>query len=281
MILGDFSACIIVDGQELPEYDVVVSSTPTENRITCWIASEEGKKFGVRIKVLAMQSSSVCSTVSVDGVQCRNRILALGWVDMMEYTCLSDNYVSRDFMFSHIELTDDDSMLDDQTANDIGQIVSKFRLGNHRVTKDVVKLRMGSDHTLRVRGGKVHERSKKACSHRVAFGEEVLVQRRPVPSCKFVPDNSPSTVFAFKYTRLDILQAMGVAPPTSNIQIAAKTEHSDETEVMNGPSESSPSNDVKPLARIRELEVTSRFGGVFPSCSFFSCRWSSSAYVNK
>lgn len=43
MIFGDLSAYVFIDGQELSEYNVIVSSTPTENRITCWIASEEGK----------------------------------------------------------------------------------------------------------------------------------------------------------------------------------------------------------------------------------------------
>lgn len=43
MIFGDLSAYVFIDDQELPEYAVVASSTPTENRITCWIASEEGK----------------------------------------------------------------------------------------------------------------------------------------------------------------------------------------------------------------------------------------------
>jgi hypothetical protein len=55
----------------------------------------------------------------------------------------------------------------------------------------------------------------------------------------------------------DILQAMGVAPHTP---ITAETETEDyndenENEVIDGPNESSPSDDVKPLARIRELEV--------------------------
>jgi hypothetical protein len=43
MIFGDLSAYVFIEDQELPEYKVIVSSTPTENRITCWIASEEGK----------------------------------------------------------------------------------------------------------------------------------------------------------------------------------------------------------------------------------------------
>ncbi|KAG1743501.1 hypothetical protein EDB19DRAFT_1698978 [Suillus lakei] len=159
-------------------------------------------------------------------------------------------------MFSHIELTDDESMLDDQTSNDIGQIEAKFNLGKFTKAEKVVKFQMVNNHTLRVRGGKVHERSKKACSHRVAFGEESPVSRPPLTSGRFVSDNSPTTAFAFKYTRLDILQAMGIAPLTSNTPITAETEdRSDENEAMSGPNEFSPSDDVKPLARIRELEM--------------------------
>jgi hypothetical protein len=72
---------------------------------------------------------------------------------------------------------------------------------------------------------------------------------------------------------------MGVAPPTA---IKAETEdHNDKIEVIDEPNESSLSDDVKPLARIRELEVIFRFGNIFPSSSLSSCRWSSSAYVHK
>jgi len=82
----------------------------------------------------------------------------------------------------------------------------------------------------------------------------------------------------------DVLQAMGVAPHTP---ITAETETEDyndenENEVIDGPNESSPSDDVKPLARIRELEVIFFcFSDIFSSDSLSSCRWSSSAYVHK
>jgi hypothetical protein len=256
MILGDFSACIFIDGQELPEYDVVVSSTPTENRITCWIASAEGKKFGVRAKFLAQQTSGSLATVFVDGVSCRPYVVPPGWVGTLERTYLSNNYFQRDLMFSQLELTDDDSMLDDRTSNDIGQIVVEVALGKYTLREQVVSFQNVKDRTLRVREGKVHERSKKACSHRVVFGEEVPNQD-PVSTFTIIRDNSPRTIFVFKYTRLDILQAMGVAPHTPITAETGTEDYNDENEneVIDGPNESSPSDDVKPLARIRELEM--------------------------
>ncbi|KAG1883487.1 hypothetical protein F4604DRAFT_1649415 [Suillus subluteus] len=256
MILGDVSACIFIDDQELPEYDVVVSSTPTENRITCWIASAEGKKFGVRTKFLAKQTSGFITTVLVDGVSCRSYVGSPGYVGTLNRTYLTNGCVRRDFVFSKLELTDDDSMLDDQTSSDIGQIVMEVAFGKYTMREQVVGSRNVIDRIIRVPEGKVHERSKKACSHRVTFGEEVP-HHEPVGPFTVIRDNSPKTIFVFKYTRLDILQAMGVAPYTL---IAAETEteaedHDDEIGVVDGPNESSPSDDVKPLARIRELEM--------------------------
>jgi hypothetical protein len=66
----------------------------------------------------------------------------------------------------------------------------------------------------------------------------------------------------------DILQAMGVAPPTA---ITAETEtedHNDDNEVIDEPNESSLLDDVKPLARIRELEVIFRFEISFPPAHY-------------
>ncbi|KAG1863446.1 hypothetical protein C8R48DRAFT_708374 [Suillus tomentosus] len=282
MILGDFSACIFMDGEELPEYDVIVSSTPTENRITCWIASDAGKKFGVRAKFLAQQTSGSLVTVVVDGNRCSSYITSPGSIGTLEITSLANSYVGRDFMFSQLELTDDDSMLDDQSANDIGQIMMEVEQGKYTMKEQVVGSQNVNNRTLNLREGKVHERAKKACPHRVVFGEEVP-HRSLVSAFKIIPDNSPKTIFVFKYTRLDILQAMGVAPRTS-IMADAETEiedHNDDNEVMDGPAESLPSEDVKPLARIRELEAIFRFGDIFSSSSFSSCRWSFSACVHK
>jgi hypothetical protein len=56
-------------------------------------------------------------------------------------------------------------MLDSQDSSIIGQIVVEIKLGKYKET-EVVERRK-SNRSLPVREGKVHERSKKACSHRV------------------------------------------------------------------------------------------------------------------
>ncbi|KAG2149021.1 uncharacterized protein EDB93DRAFT_354241 [Suillus bovinus] len=257
MILGDFSACIVIDDQELPEYDVAVSSTPTENRITCWIASTAGKKFGVRAKFSSPQTLGSLIIVSVDGIKCCTYIAPPGWIGTHEVTHLTNGHVRREFIFSHLELTDDDSMLDNRSADSIGQVVMEVVQGRYTMNNRVAGSQNVNNHTLHVREGKVHERAKKACPHRVAFGEEV-----PNPDLlsafTVIRDNSPKTVFVFKYTRLDILQAMGVAPHPPIIAETETGDHNDEIEVievMDGPNDSLPPDDVKPLARIRELET--------------------------
>ncbi|OJA10913.1 hypothetical protein AZE42_08237 [Rhizopogon vesiculosus] len=258
MILGDFSASVFFGDQELQEYDVTVDcSTPTVNKITCWIASEEGKKFGVRWKCLAQQLSGIRSGISVDGVHCRVQTVRPGWVGTRDCTCLSNGYVGRDFMFTRLELTDDDSMLDSQNSHDIGQIVVEIKLGKC-MEKKVTK-HLKSNHTLRVHEGKVHESSKKACSHRVVFGEEVprpaASLRHGTTSFTVKPDGSLATIFLFKYTRLDVLQAMGIAPSSSKNPINEDIKdccNDDQIEIIDGPYEASSSKDIKP--RIRRLE---------------------------
>lgn len=258
MIFGDLSAYVFIDGQELSEYNVIVSSTPTENRITCWIASEEGKKFGVRWTNAVEQSWGIRAGVSVDGVHCTRQSARSGWVGTKERTYLSNDSVTRDFMFSNIQLTDDDSMLGDQNSSDIGHIVLKVETGEY-VKKQVVKHGISKNCALRVREGKVHERSKKACAHRVIFGEEVPRQvRRSASHNWFKSDNRPTTVFVFKYTRLDILQAMGIAPSTAKNSSGEEViDYGDGIEIIDGPYEPSklplPPKDIKP--RIQHLEV--------------------------
>lgn len=61
-------------------------------------------------------------------------------------------------------------MLGDQSSNDIGHIVLEVDTGEF-VKTQVVKHGKSKNRTLHVREGKVHERSKKACAHRVVCVE--------------------------------------------------------------------------------------------------------------
>ncbi|KAG0708117.1 hypothetical protein DFH29DRAFT_520454 [Suillus ampliporus] len=274
MILGDFSAGVFIDDKELPEYEVTPSATDSENRITCWIPSEKGKKFEVRGEILVPQSSGVMSSISVDGVCSAPYLVSQNRVGTLEHTCVSDDYFSGDLMFADIEFTDNDSMLDDE--NDIGEIVLKIQTGKCVKTRkarkaQVAKLgKKAKNHTLRVPKGKVHERRKEARIHRVAFGEEVPGEDEDSPF-DIIPDSSPPTVFVFKYTRLDILQAKGVAPPAAK-KLIEESDTKDDVKMEDGPnkppSEESdtkddvkmedghnkpPSEDVKP--RIQQIEM--------------------------
>lgn len=119
--------------------------------------------------------------------------------------------------------------------------------------------------------------------HLLSFGEEVPRQvrhrlDRSAFHISFKPDNRPTTVFVFKYTRLgrppksfsthisrshpspilDILQAMGIAPSTSkNSSKEEVIDYGDDIEIIDGPYEPSklslPPKDIKP--RIQHLEV--------------------------
>ncbi|KAG2071797.1 hypothetical protein BDR04DRAFT_1097771 [Suillus decipiens] len=71
---------------------------PTENWI---IASEEGKKFGVRWKCLTQQSSGVQSVVSFDGVHCSRQAMPPRWIDAQERKSIA----RRDSISSKIEFT--------------------------------------------------------------------------------------------------------------------------------------------------------------------------------
>lgn len=71
-------------------------------------------------------------------------------------------------------------MLGDQNSSDIGHIVLKVETGKY-VKKQVVEHGKSKNCTLRVREGKVHERSKKACAHRV-----MCVEFHPTSRCLLI-----------------------------------------------------------------------------------------------
>ncbi|KAH0832992.1 hypothetical protein J3R83DRAFT_11973 [Lanmaoa asiatica] len=68
MQLGTFTADIIIDGKVLEQYDVV-SESPT--KVTCWIASEEGKSSSVKWECHEEpRSTTIQGRLWVDGMGC-------------------------------------------------------------------------------------------------------------------------------------------------------------------------------------------------------------------
>ncbi|THU77924.1 hypothetical protein K435DRAFT_845972 [Dendrothele bispora CBS 962.96] len=201
LTLGDFSAWIIVDGVPLQEYDI----RKKDSEIACWIPSEAGKNFTVKWKI----KTNICTTTDVylDGKATGGRTLRAGFGGTDHEDSKSGIYTSptsqKLFLFSRLDLTDDDAYLDTNHTQ-IGEIKVVFHEGV--IVSDATFAPCG------FKGAeKVHERSKKAISHQVGLGVEEQTPRQ-----NFLYSRRLRTLatMVFRYRPIDILQANGLAPPT-------------------------------------------------------------------
>lgn len=210
---GDLYAWISTDGIANECFAIEQSAN---NCVTCWIASESGKRFSVNWSN-ASRVFPIQGVVSIDGVICDNHVMldyqypdkpsAVG----VSYARTSD-YTQRDFMFSTIEVTDDDAYLYTvgQTYN-FGIIT--LELWRLCVTDVVMKTMQHTYGSPVLESQVVHERSKKAGTHHVKYGEEYHA-RSPavgmVTSQKV--DEAPFVSFTFRYRPLAVLMAQGIVP---------------------------------------------------------------------
>ncbi|KAF8077569.1 hypothetical protein FPV67DRAFT_1443193 [Lyophyllum atratum] len=223
----DLSAWIMMDGKIQQVYAV---DTPRPNSITCWIASESGKKFSVNWRNLS-RSFPLQGTVAIDGVACDTHIMldAPSFPDRPNAVGVSYARTSectrRDFMFAAIEVTDDDAYLHtaDQTYNFGTITLELWRLYVSNVVSKPFKHHPGNPV---LESQLVHERSKKAGTHHVKYSEEYY---SPAPVVDVVTahkwDSFPYVNFTFKYRPLAMLMANGIVPrpiPTADQGTAAE-----------------------------------------------------------
>ncbi|CAA7269475.1 unnamed protein product [Cyclocybe aegerita] len=200
---GDYSARVKISGREIEHHSIKVDEE--KKLVSCWIASEEGKAFAVDIEKL--QANYPCSFyLFVDGDCVTGRVLRADWIKSFTISgTATGSETEQPFLFSRLELTDDDSFLaSSQSARDIGEIkVEVQRVSNVQKAKN-------KSFTGVVLPGdqKVHERVKKATEHRVKLGQEVRTGTRPVN--KFEKHEKVAT-FIFRYCSLGMLQANGLA----------------------------------------------------------------------
>lgn len=209
---GTLRACIRVDGQALESYGI--ETFPEENKVTCWIASEAGKTFSVVWQdINHARQYHQTGDVTLDGIHGGGQLMhALGFNEPPTYQrCTAEfKYVNtsmnsiRPLTFSRLQLTDEDQHLNSAHA-DLGEIslaiwpVSVIGRGYRK-------------NTVSAKGTIVHERSKKASSHCVGFGEEIRVPPQQVINVARV-GITPTATFVFRYRPFDRLVADGIAPP--------------------------------------------------------------------
>ncbi|KAJ7354654.1 hypothetical protein DFH08DRAFT_49488 [Mycena albidolilacea] len=210
LLWKDFSAWLCIEGKEAPEYDVEVSED--ERTVTCWIASELGKKFSVH---WTNSSFYQCTTgrVKMDGTDCGGKTIS-GRI-LPQTVCkdgLTDGATLKPFMFSSLSLTDDDAYLGGAFLPDLGVI--KLVITPTQVSSNQTRHSgRGSDlSTL-----KVHERSKKAVTQQITLAQAKMLAT-PITFVTTTPTGPAVVTFLFKYRPIDILRANGIAPPCAPVQ---------------------------------------------------------------
>ncbi|KAK7443241.1 hypothetical protein VKT23_015838 [Stygiomarasmius scandens] len=155
--LDNYSAWVSVDGNPLQEYE-----TTTEGSVvTCWISSEVGKNFEVNWEFFGVDGYHTAD-VRLDGQFARSRSAnGRNWKSSAAGVLVTQAS-ERLFMFSRLELTDDDVYLTETNAQ-LGEIkVELHESLNICPTSFKNQSRFSEP-------GKVHERSKKAIGHQIGY----------------------------------------------------------------------------------------------------------------
>ncbi|KAJ7787745.1 hypothetical protein B0H14DRAFT_2952160 [Mycena olivaceomarginata] len=210
MQLGQFSAVITVEGAPVSEYAVEYSADGLE--ATCWIASENDKKFRIEMKNTdTSQKCSVSGRTSVDGIDCGGRLLigARGSkiTTGIRHSVATSANTRRPLVFSRQILTDDDEYLNTAISPDLGTIKVVFRLVKLHAGGEARKVEKYEPRIL-------HERSKKAIGHSVQFGPEY---RTHVHEKRRTTVIRTLATLVFRYRPLELLRAEGIVPPEGRV----------------------------------------------------------------
>ncbi|KIM80415.1 hypothetical protein PILCRDRAFT_822544 [Piloderma croceum F 1598] len=221
MDLQGYSAWISVDGATLKEYNVEVSNGKSA---TCWIASEAGKRFTVNWRD-SNRSSMISGLVKLDGIPCGGHTVspALPGMPLMPVTVQKSTVptsimTEKPFLFSPLELTDDDSFLDQHVAvNNLGEIsIEIWKVSMVAAASPLHAITFPEDQ-------KVHERSKKALAHCVKLGEDIFAPQQQRVRVQQT-DVAPLVTFTFKYRSFEMLKANGIVPTAAGNKRSAATQ---------------------------------------------------------
>ncbi|KAJ7212927.1 hypothetical protein GGX14DRAFT_445667 [Mycena pura] len=203
LLWREFTAWVTIDGQEATEYGIETSED--QKTVTCWIASELGKTFSVHWRN-ASYPHDTAGYVKMDGSSCGGIVLYRQSVPRtVEKNGVSDGFTVRPFMFSSLELTDDDALLGSSSSyQDLGIIelmivpVQVTQRGVPGVNRSLAQL-------------KIHERSKKAVTQQISLAESKIIPN-PAPLVRARSAGPGLVKFYFKYRPMDVLRANGIVP---------------------------------------------------------------------
>ncbi|KAJ7646748.1 hypothetical protein FB45DRAFT_1019050 [Roridomyces roridus] len=221
---GSFSAWIATDGVEVPEYHVATSAD--QKTVTCWIPSEMGKRFSIHWKN-SSYTTHTQGDIKLDGNSFVGKIL-YGDEDFPVSAVkegVTDATMIRHFVFSSLELTDDDDLLNQaQNAENVGSI--QLNIYPIEILSTNSKRR---NHSYELQNLTLHERSKKAITQQIKLAEPEPVRKKSNTSVSTRPTGPDLVRFCFNYRPLDVLQANGMAPAPKNSKRKASSEEPSES----------------------------------------------------
>ncbi|KAJ7646779.1 hypothetical protein FB45DRAFT_697611, partial [Roridomyces roridus] len=196
-----FEAWIEVEGKETRYYEP--EDLDDSDGQTCWIVSELDKAFSIhwRNEDVFIQTAG---RIWVDGVECSGEILRGPGKTSISGRRTSGTTLAP-FIFSSMNLTDDDAFLDTAPDKDLGLIkLEVWAISYTGETKAFPNAKAPSQ-------SKIHERSKKSGAHQTKFGDPVMEVSRGAAVVEYL-QSTPLATFTFKYRSLDLLQANDIAP---------------------------------------------------------------------
>ncbi|KAJ6498911.1 hypothetical protein C8R45DRAFT_980349 [Mycena sanguinolenta] len=213
---GEFAAWVSIDGTEAQEYGLEVSDD--QKSVTCWIASELGKKFSVHWT----NTSYDCDTqgkVYVDGNDSGGLVLLARKLPATATKLGATDTISvKPFVFSSLELTDDDAFLGGPSYQQLGLIELRI----HEIKDAKKELNSTTKFLTSLSEIKVHERSKKAITQQITLAERELLSK-PLATLSYRL-GAELAKFSFKYRPADVLRANGIIPASQQLKRKASAE---------------------------------------------------------
>ncbi|KAK7005969.1 hypothetical protein R3P38DRAFT_3367349 [Favolaschia claudopus] len=159
---------------------------------------------------------------------------------------VTDGTFLKPFVFSTLELTDDDSAFGTSLS-------SPEKLGLIQLTLSPVEVLGSKDGTgfldhYEVPDQKVHERTKKAVTQQIKLAEAEILEN-PKPFAKLRRSGADIVTFSFEYRPIDVLRANGVVPPPTILKRKAAAECS------SPPVEDRDRDDAEELAALEEVKA--------------------------
>ncbi|KAJ7713467.1 hypothetical protein B0H14DRAFT_3016448 [Mycena olivaceomarginata] len=195
----EFFAWVSIDGVEAPENSLYTGENTSYNCDTSGLVYMDGNLCGGKI----IYARDLPFTVFKDGVRL-------------------DAISIKPFMFSSLEITDDDAtvlfqpILSGPSHQQLGLVELKIQPVKVIESETTSYSPPSLSHIV------VHERSKKAVTQQITLGEPAVTMPRAFISTE---TTGPELVkFSFKYCPLDILRANGIAPLPPQLKRKASAE---------------------------------------------------------